>query len=71
MKISLKTREMLDFGYWMIVIGILGTAFIFMTNEMLNYAIILMPFLLIVMFFLTINNKKGLQMKKEEENGKE
>ena len=64
--ISLETREILDFGLWILIIALLGCIYMFAIN---SYFIYILPLLIALGFVVVIlidNNRKGLKMLKEK-----
>ena len=66
MSLTLEARETLDIILWFLTLALVGTIFILVMAEEIQYVTYLILPLLIVIFLLAHNNMKGVQMQKEK-----
>jgi len=64
--LTLEARETLDIILWFFTLSLVGSIFILVMAEEIQYVIYLILPLLIVIFLLAHNNMKGVQMQKEK-----
>lgn len=65
MSITYKDRELINVGYWLLVLSILSLIYAF-RNQDICYMLFI-P-LIIVGILMLLNRKKAMEMKKEEED---